>query len=146
MLFRSGHRYFVTFIDCCTRTTWLYVLKHKSDVFECFVDFHKLIMTQYDASVKILRTDNGTEYLNKKFDEYLSVFGILHQTTCPGASEQNGLAERKNRHLSTGASWGIEILPGPETVDYSPRKRRSEERRVGKECVSTCRSRWSPYH
>src|SRR3546814_13986672 len=27
-----------------------------------------------------------------------------------------------------------------------PRKQRSEERRVGKECVSTCRSRWSPYH
>src|SRR3546814_9566859 len=26
------------------------------------------------------------------------------------------------------------------------RSRRSEERRVGKECVSTCRSRWSPYH
>src|SRR3546814_11340336 len=25
-------------------------------------------------------------------------------------------------------------------------KKRSEERRVGKECVSTCRSRWSPYH
>ena len=29
-----------------------------------------------------------------------------------------------------------------DMVDY----RRSEERRVGKECVSTCRSRWSPYH
>src|SRR3546814_2575850 len=28
----------------------------------------------------------------------------------------------------------------------SPTLRRSEERRVGKECVSTCRSRWSPYH
>src|SRR3546814_6904354 len=28
---------------------------------------------------------------------------------------------------------------------YAIRKR-SEERRVGKECVSTCRSRWSPYH
>src|SRR3546814_4214631 len=27
-----------------------------------------------------------------------------------------------------------------------PRGGRSEERRVGKECVSTCRSRWSPYH
>src|SRR3546814_13989376 len=27
-----------------------------------------------------------------------------------------------------------------------PGRRRSEERRVGKECVSTCRSRWSPYH
>src|SRR3546814_16755074 len=29
---------------------------------------------------------------------------------------------------------------------YSLRNPRSEERRVGKECVSTCRSRWSPYH
>src|SRR3546814_1988535 len=30
---------------------------------------------------------------------------------------------------------------------FSPREsQRSEERRVGKECVSTCRSRWSPYH
>src|SRR3546814_13733123 len=28
----------------------------------------------------------------------------------------------------------------------SVRRSRSEERRVGKECVSTCRSRWSPYH
>src|SRR3546814_1835542 len=31
-------------------------------------------------------------------------------------------------------------------TDDNPRSERSEERRVGKECVSTCRSRWSPYH
>src|SRR3546814_2585307 len=31
-------------------------------------------------------------------------------------------------------------------VHVDPRVDRSEERRVGKECVSTCRSRWSPYH
>src|SRR3546814_20223693 len=30
--------------------------------------------------------------------------------------------------------------------DFQVRARRSEERRVGKECVSTCRSRWSPFH
>src|SRR3546814_13634212 len=40
--------------------------------------------------------------------------------------------ERRTRcHVFTG--------PGHQAV-------RSEERRVGKECVSTCRSRWSPYH
>src|SRR3546814_13688872 len=31
-------------------------------------------------------------------------------------------------------------------TDQGPGVQRSEERRVGKECVSTCRSRWSPYH
>src|SRR3546814_1732363 len=36
---------------------------------------------------------------------------------------------------------GFHRLQRPELVDA-----RSEERRVGKECVSTCRSRWSPYH
>src|SRR3546814_19901156 len=34
----------------------------------------------------------------------------------------------------------------PSTPQNRPARRRSEERRVGKECVSTCRSRWSPYH
>src|SRR3546814_5249227 len=33
-----------------------------------------------------------------------------------------------------------------ETRHRRPPQCRSEERRVGKECVSTCRSRWSPYH
>src|SRR3546814_20473280 len=33
-----------------------------------------------------------------------------------------------------------------EKQGYPPSRERSEERRVGKECVSTCRSRWSPYH
>src|SRR3546814_15507206 len=41
-------------------------------------------------------------------------------------------------------------LHGPEPrvlpLNYPPAARRSEERRVGKECVSPCRSRWSPYH
>src|SRR3546814_5887049 len=40
------------------------------------------------------------------------------------------------------------ILKGPEETPASCAAlvQRSEERRVGKECVSTCRSRWSPYH
>src|SRR3546814_3610254 len=33
-----------------------------------------------------------------------------------------------------------------QDLETTPRMMRSEERRVGKECVSTCRSRWSPYH
>src|SRR3546814_14687120 len=37
------------------------------------------------------------------------------------------------------------ILPSNQ-ISFGLTARRSEERRVGKECVSTCRSRWSPYH
>src|SRR3546814_14690934 len=37
-------------------------------------------------------------------------------------------------------------FPGCGFSDKPRHYRRSEERRVGKECVSTCRSRWSPYH
>src|SRR3546814_13497585 len=46
-----------------------------------------------------------------------------------------------------GARFGdAELLGGDEGKDGGMPGDRSEERRVGKECVSTCRSRWSPYH
>src|SRR3546814_7410971 len=40
----------------------------------------------------------------------------------------------------------IDALPDLSDTQVIIRTNRSEERRVGKECVSTCRSRWSPYH
>src|SRR3546814_13589604 len=50
--------------------------------------------------------------------------------------------------VGSGAANGSWILPitGPKKVKAFFSSKRSEERRVGKECVSTCRSRWSPYH
>src|SRR3546814_7345150 len=44
------------------------------------------------------------------------------------------------------AGWSNSNPPKPSAPIRSPAGQRSEERRVGKECVSTCRSRWSPYH
>jgi Integrase core domain len=82
-----------------SRVTWLYLIKNKSDVSACFKDFHKGIQTQYGAVVKVLRSDNGTEYTNRAFRKYLSSQKIQHQTTCPYTLEQNGMAERKNRNL-----------------------------------------------
>src|SRR3546814_20985294 len=48
-------------------------------------------------------------------------------------------------HLEGLNSISLNANLDPRTV-YYPSVDRSEERRVGKECVSTCRSRWSPYH
>ena len=75
--------------------TWLYLMRKKNEVFACFKDFHRAVQTQYGAVVKVLRSDNGTEYANMTFRAYLSDQGIQHQTTCPYTPEQNGVAETK---------------------------------------------------
>uniref|UniRef100_A0A453T648 Integrase catalytic domain-containing protein n=1 Tax=Aegilops tauschii subsp. strangulata TaxID=200361 RepID=A0A453T648_AEGTS len=52
----SGHRWFVTFIDCFSHYTWLYLLKHKSDVCSVFKDLCALIKNQHGATIKTLRS------------------------------------------------------------------------------------------
>src|SRR3546814_1015274 len=53
-----------------------------------------------------------------------------------------GIVNAYNDMLSAHQPYGRY----PERMKIYAREVRSEERRVGKECVSTCRSRWSPYH
>lgn len=55
--------------------------------------------TQFDAQVKVLRLDNGGEYMPEDFSSYLSLHDILHQTTYLDTPEQNGITERTNYHL-----------------------------------------------
>jgi hypothetical protein len=47
----------------------------------------------------VIRIDNGTEFVNIAFGAFLSHQGILHQTFFPDTPPQNGVAERKNRHI-----------------------------------------------
>ena len=95
----DGFQYFVTFVDDFTRITWLYLLKLKSEVVDVFKDFHKFVITQFSSHIHVLRSDNDTEYMSHNMSQYLSTHGILHQTSCVGTPQQNGVAERKNRDL-----------------------------------------------
>jgi transposase InsO family protein len=95
----SGAKYFVTFIDCYSRMTWIYLMRHKDEVFPCFKKFYALVQNQFNVQIQAIRTDNGTEYVNKIFGAFMSEQGILHQTSCPDTPQQNGVAERKNRHI-----------------------------------------------
>jgi hypothetical protein len=86
----SGIRWFVIFIDDCTRMTWLYLLKHKDEVLSVFQLFHTMVQTQFSAKVKILRTDNGGEFVNHQFQAYFKSQRLIHETSCPQTPQQNG--------------------------------------------------------
>ncbi|KAL0849649.1 hypothetical protein ABMA28_013903 [Loxostege sticticalis] len=94
-----GARYFVTFIDDFTRKVFVYLLTNKSDVFNKFKEFKAYAENQLSTTIKILRTDNGREYLSNDFQTFLKKSGIIHQTSVPYTPQQNGLAERMNRTL-----------------------------------------------
>lgn len=95
----AGSMYVLTFTDDCSRKVFTYFLKNKSLVFETFVNFKKLVENQTGKKIKILRSDNGGEFVNKKMFDYLTKCGIKHHRSVPYNPQQNGVAERMNRSL-----------------------------------------------
>ena len=55
--------------------------------------------TQFSSKIKVLRTNNGSKYINTEFQSFCSTSGILHQSSCPHTPKQNGVSERKHRHV-----------------------------------------------
>jgi hypothetical protein len=91
------NKYYVSFIDDYSKFTWIYLLKHKSEVFQCFHDFQNLVERQFDRKILALQSDWGGEY--EKLNSFFSKTGIVHLVSCPHAHQQNGAAERKHRHI-----------------------------------------------
>ena len=58
-----------------------------------------MIQIQFNAKLQVMELDNGGEYLNQTLGNYFLENGIIHQTSCASTLQQNGVAERKNRHL-----------------------------------------------
>lgn len=92
-------KWFVTFIDDHTRLSWVYLLKDKSEVIQIFKIYYNMVETQFQEKIKMFRSDNGREYFNKILGEFLLEKGIIHQSSCSNTPQQNGIAERKNKHL-----------------------------------------------
>ena len=96
---RDNHKYFVTFIDEKSKYTWITLLPSKDRVLEAFMNYQSYVTNHFKATVKVLRSDNGGEYTSHSFKNHLARHGIVHQTSFPYTPQQNGVAERKNRHL-----------------------------------------------
>ncbi|KAI3509833.1 hypothetical protein L1887_25356 [Cichorium endivia] len=96
----SGMRYMLTFIDDYSRYVWVFFMKEKSDTFSKFKEFKITVEGEVGMKIRCLRSDNGGEYTSEEFKQYLKECGIRHQYTCANTPQQNGVAERKNRHLA----------------------------------------------
>ncbi|UYV76594.1 hypothetical protein LAZ67_14001355 [Cordylochernes scorpioides] len=94
----GGSNYFLLFKDDQSAYRVVYFIRHKSDVFTKFKEFDTLIKNQFGRSVKIFRTDNGTEYVNQSFLDYLRKNGIIHERS-PYTPQQNGFVERDLRTI-----------------------------------------------
>jgi hypothetical protein len=91
-----GYSYFLTIVDDYSIYTWLCLLKHKSETRSKLIGFINLIETQYNTKIKVIRSDNGVEFL---MPDFYSSKGILHQRSCVETPQQNGRVERKHQHL-----------------------------------------------
>jgi transposase InsO family protein len=96
---QQGKTYFVSFIDDYTRFAWIYLLRHKSEVFSAFKHFKSLAETQSGQKIQTLLSDRGGEYLSKEFDTLLTDLGIQHSFSAARTPQQNGVAERFNRTI-----------------------------------------------
>jgi len=61
--------------------------------------FLQFVRTQFGKVVKKVRSNNGSEFVNSVCTKMFKDRGIIHQRSCPYTSQQNGVAERKHRHV-----------------------------------------------
>ncbi|GBP46268.1 Retrovirus-related Pol polyprotein from transposon TNT 1-94 [Eumeta japonica] len=99
----GGSRYFVVFKDEYSKYRRVFFVKTKDEIKSCIKNFISQAENETGNKIKIFRSDNGTEFINKEVREVFQNKGIIHQTSVTFTPEQNGVAERENRILVEAA-------------------------------------------
>ncbi|GJX67780.1 retrovirus-related pol polyprotein from transposon TNT 1-94 [Tanacetum coccineum] len=78
-------------------------VNHKKYTLVIVDEYSRMVENQNDVKVKQIRTDNGTEFRNSKFESFCNKNGISQNFSSPYTPDQNGVAERKNKTLIEAA-------------------------------------------
>ena len=93
-----------------------------------------MVRTQFHEKFQIFRSDNGKECFNKILGSFFLETRIVHQSSCNDTPQQNGLGERKNKHLLEVARvflfiskvpkylWGEALLTATYLINRMPSK------------------------
>ena len=90
---RGGKKYFITFIDDCTRYSYVYLLRSKDEALEVFKHYKNETENQLSKKIKVIRSNSGGEY-EAPFDEFCLEQGIIHQIIAHYSPQSNGIVER----------------------------------------------------
>ncbi|GJS55618.1 putative ribonuclease H-like domain-containing protein [Tanacetum coccineum] len=95
--------YCLVITDDCTRFSWVFFLATKDETSGILQNFIRQIENQLNHRVKIIRSDNGTEFKNRDMLEFCGNKGIKQEYSNARTPQQNGVAERMNRTLIEAA-------------------------------------------
>nr|GFA68226.1 putative ribonuclease H-like domain-containing protein [Tanacetum cinerariifolium] len=92
----NGKKYILIIIDDYSQFTRVKLLRSKDETPEVIINFITQIQVGLNKTVRYVRTDNGTEFVNHTLTEYYERIGIFYQKTVPKTPQQNGVVERRN--------------------------------------------------
>jgi len=95
-----GYEYICTFINDFSKKTWIYFLKTKDEVFNCFQQFKALVENATYKNIQTLWLDNIGEYISKEYQEFCTRVGIRREWMVPSDLQHNGVINRKILYIS----------------------------------------------
>ncbi|GKA74211.1 retrovirus-related pol polyprotein from transposon TNT 1-94 [Tanacetum coccineum] len=95
----NGKRYILVIVDDYSRFNWVRFLKTTDEAPAAIIKCIKNIQVHLKATVRNVRTNNGTEFVNQTLREWCENVGISHQTSVARTPQQNSVVERRNRTL-----------------------------------------------
>ena len=109
----SRKRFALVMMDDYSKYTWVLFLHSKDETPQLIINHVKKIELEENLHVRLIRSDNGTEFKNSVLNDFCTDKGISRQFSAPRTPQQNGVVERKNRTLIEAARTMLSesILP-----------------------------------
>ncbi|GJV16282.1 retrovirus-related pol polyprotein from transposon TNT 1-94 [Tanacetum coccineum] len=109
------YRYFLKLVYDCSRANWTYLLVHKSDSFLALRAFIKFVHTQFNKSVKVVRSDNALEFVKELWDTCNNM--VIFQKDLANFKGWCLGMDSELRALEKNGTWDlIELPPGKKAI------------------------------
>ncbi|GJY91293.1 retrovirus-related pol polyprotein from transposon TNT 1-94 [Tanacetum coccineum] len=109
----NGKKYILVIVDDYSRFTWMKFLRSKDETPAFVINLLKQLQVGLNKTIKFIRIDNGTEFVNEDLIDYYENVGITHAKTVPRTPQQNGIVKRRNRTLVEAARTRLIFSKAP---------------------------------